>query len=563
MSTYFQLARPNAHYLLLSLKIQEVNFIKKIIGILSLPLQYPGLTAMLVAMGCAVNGILMYVNIHAWIPPVSLILQFTRAVVLVWILVIVYALSSSWQKTAARVFMSVVILSLSVNYSLDLFVHTTYHVPFTYDFLVAIVDATRIEAADFLITYFNREVILYLLCCILGFIGIYAIFTRLKLKLSIIVENFPIVSGILLSLFLSICMAVNINYCHVMGANTDITAKIISASRYKPSQKITATLPSIKIDSASNPPKRIVIVVGESHNKEHSQLYGYGKNTQPRLMEMAADSAIVVFNNAKTSASYTVGTFKEIIGTWSYSLPNDSLWYRCPTFFQIAKAAGFYTSWISNQSRVGLGDSPISVMSELADADLWTNDGIKYTVNYDEKILPLLDKTFEKEKNLDFIHLLGSHMMYNERFPQERTKFQTSDYLEYPSWQRKNIADYDNSVLYNDSVLAQIFKHYKKYDALVIYFSDHGEDLYQSSDGFYGHGQPRESKSYFITERVPFIVFFSDECRRNHPELIKRIIQSKDNQINTTNLTYTIMDLLGVDMQGWPKAASHSFFNLK
>lgn len=522
----------------------------------------PGLTALIVAMGAVINAVMMYYYIHAWIPPTSLIIQFTRAIVLAWVVMWVYVGLRAVAVWLGRLWIVIVMILLSMNCMIDLFVYNIYHIHFTHDFLVAMVDANRTEAADFLTTYLDFRFCMLLIGFSILFLAVYLAFDRLGPWLRRQLDSRPKTWGVAVGALLVASVAVNVNGADVMGAKTDIVAKIESASRYRPAQEITAILPAFTITDMKDAPAEIIVIVGESHSKDHSQLYGYEKPTEPRLMKMAADSAIIVFENAYTSACYTVGTFKEIIGTWSHTLPDDSAWYRCPTFIQIAKAAGFHTAWISNQNRYGLGDSPIASMAALADTMMWTDNGLRTMYNYDEALIPILRKEQDGGdcRRVSLIHLAGSHMMPEDRFPADRRVFAPSDYPSSTVGDLRIIADYDNSVLYNDSVLSEIFKLYADKDALVIYFSDHGEDLYQSSDGYFGHGTPRGSRSYKITERIPFMVFCGKPFKAGHPELYHRIVGSARDSVNTTNLTYTIMDILGMELDGHPEARSRSFF---
>lgn len=536
---------------------------KRAFQIVTLPARkFLALTVLIVTMGAMVNAGYMYYCIHAWIPPMSLVIQFTRAIILSWVVVWIYAGLRRLSNIAAKVWISLVIVLLSINCALDLFVYQIYKIHFTHDFLVAIMDSCRVEVRDFLSAYLSLPYIFSVLCCAFVFWLIYRISEYIQPLIRKSIDAHLKLWIISVSLTLTACMWINLTYNHVMGANTDIVSKMISVSKYRPAQKITALLPYVTKNSSEAPPAEIVIIVGESHSKDHSQIYGYPLPTQPKLSSMANDSLIIVFNHAKTPSSYTVGTFREIIGTWNHTLPEDSMWYECPTFLQVADVAGYNTAWISNQNRYGLGDSPIGIMAETADTSIWSSKVFDKGLSYDETLLPLINErvNYQFNKKLYLIHLVGNHMLFNDRFPNDRAYFHTKDYGRYHEWQRQTMADYDNSVLYNDSVLTEIFNIFMNRDALVIYFSDHGEDLYQSSDVFYGHGQSRGTKSYFITENIPFIVFVGGTFKKKHPELYRRMLHSVDDTICTTDLTYTLMDIMGLELKGHPKARSHSFF---
>lgn len=365
-------------------------------------------------------------------------------------------------------------------------------------------------------------------------------------------------------IILALCFWCTISASHLMGGNIDVIGKTMMFASYDPAQKIIAHNPEIVNVAGANAdyPDEIVIIVGESLSKDHCQLYGYERQNQPKLSKMAKDQTILVFNHAKTSASYTVKTFQNIVGVWSDSLPTDSAWYKCPTFFQILSNVGFHTAWISNQERHTSGGSPIAAMSKITDISFWTNDGIYIHPSYDENVIKYLKhrNQYGGIKKLTLVHLYGSHMICNDRFPQSQKKYFADDYCDKPLWQRKTIADYDNTVLYNDSVVTEILKLYENKDALVFYFSDHGEDIYQSNPQFYGHGMTKGTRSWEITSNIPFIIYMSPIMKMSHPALTQRIIRSINNEINTTNLTYTLMDITGITIKGHQNDIKYSFF---
>lgn len=48
--------------------------------------------------------------------------------------------------------------------------------------------------------------------------------------------------------------------------------------------------------------------------------------------------------------------------------------------------------------------------------------------------------------------------------------------------------------------------------------------------------------------------------KMSHPALTQRIIRSINNEINTTNLTYTLMDITGITIKGHQNDIKYSFF---
>lgn len=51
-----------------------------------------------------------------------------------------------------------------------------------------------------------------------------------------------------------------------------------------------------------------------------------------------------------------------------------------------------------------------------------------------------------------------------------------------PRKKKKEIADYDNATRYNDYVLMQIINRFRNQNTVLLYFSDHGEEVYDYRD---------------------------------------------------------------------------------
>lgn len=440
--------------------------------------------------------------------------------------------------------------------------YTVFHLPFSEDYVPAICDTHLNEVQDFLTTYITSDFWIWFTVAALSIATLYIAAKRMKPLMSSLCSRHQKAMMTLSVTILIMCSYATAKASHLMGGNTDVIGKSEMFINYNPAQEIIAQTPVlVRLGSENDSPDEIVIIVGESLTKDHCQLYGYDRPNQPRLSQMAMDSTILVFNHAKTSASYTVKAFQNIIGVWSEELPADSAWFKCPTFFQILGSVGYNTAWISNQERRVSGGSPIATMSQVAGMSFWTNYGIATHPSYDESVLPYIKtrNQYGGDKKLTLIHLYGSHMLCKDRYPQSRKKWVADDYSDKPSWQRETLASYDNSVLYNDSVVSEIFKLYENRDAIVFYFSDHGEDIYQSDPKFYGHGKTKGTKSWEITTDIPFIIYMSPVMKIRHNNIAKRITSSEDNKINTTNLTYTLMDIAGISIKGHLDDMKYSF----
>lgn len=156
---------------------------------------------------------------------------------------------------------------------------------------------------------------------------------------------------------------------------------------------------------------------------------------------------------------------------------------------------------------------------------------------------------------------MGSHGAFRSRYPENRDYFKESDYKNYPAKQREKRATYDNSVLYNDSVVYEIMRSFDREEAIVVYFSDHALDVYQSSDDFCAHANVSDSRSKAAGKAIPFMIYVTDRYRAKFPDKVARIKQTLHKKYSTGNLIYTVMDIIGVEFAQNRSSAKLSLLN--
>lgn len=84
------------------------------------------------------------------------------------------------------------------------------------------------------------------------------------------------------------------------------------------------------------------------------------------------------------------------------------------------------------------------------------------------------------KSDFTIFHLIGQHFDYSQRCPQNQ-KHITVNMLnrkDLSKESQKIMCDYDNSILYNDSVLSKIVDYYKNEDAVIVYMPDHSEGMF-------------------------------------------------------------------------------------
>ena len=151
-----------------------------------------------------------------------------------------------------------------------------------------------------------------------------------------------------------------------------------------------------------------------------------------------------------------------------------------------------------------------------------------------------------KDNKFFCFHLMGSHSDFKKRYPESFKRFINDDYAEKPSNQHLFLAEYDNSILYNDYVVHEIMNLFHDKEAIVFYFSDHGFDVYESSSNHIGHAIKTDPNSVEIGKKIPFMIYTSPKYKKNFPEKVEMIKKTLNKSYNTRNLIFTIMDVVGI-----------------
>ena len=290
-------------------------------------------------------------------------------------------------------------------------------------------------------------------------------------------------------------------------------------------QKLS-TLTSLKLNpDVDKDGNLFVLVIGESQSASHIQAYGYQKATTPKLVERLKEPNHLLFNNVFSSWPQTVQAL-------SYALTNANQYNQVEvsdaySLIEIARAVGFDTYWLSNQRKYGMYETPITVISSTANHEIWTNGSAKMEgVFFDEELVNRLPKVDPNKNTLIIIHLMGSHQKYEKRVPKEFRQFTGADEV---------VASYDNSILYTDYVVDQIYNKAKKNPAFkaLVYFSDHGEEPHVVG------GHDPVNVTYQML-KVPLFVYLSDSYRKNHLNLFESL-KTNEHKYFSNDLIFDLM----------------------
>ena len=320
--------------------------------------------------------------------------------------------------------------------------------------------------------------------------------------------------------------------------------------------QLMAAHDKVVVDSCSYRVPDIVLIIGESYNKYHSQLYGYQKTTSPRQMELAADSSLIAFTDVVAPWNLTSFVFKNVMSL--YTVGDKGEWCDYPLFPEVFRKAGYHVTFITNQfqsmAKEKFYDFSGGFFLNNPKLSLSQFDTRNTRLHrFDDGVLKEYDllKKENTKHNLIILHLSGSHVDYQARYPQKTHRFFTPDMYQRPELTEKQLqllSDYDNSLRYNDSIVYAITQRFINEDAVVIYMPDHSEEIFDGEPYIYGrlHSTEIDYRLARNEMEIPFWVWGSPQYRENHPYGWKAIQAAKDRPMMTDILPHFLLYLGGI-----------------
>ena len=250
------------------------------------------------------------------------------------------------------------------------------------------------------------------------------------------------------------------------------------------------------------------IVLTDSITSFNFGLCGYPRNTTPELTQRS--DQFKVFCRGYSPASSTIQSLRYLFNDGTRNAMDD---HAPENIMAYAKAAGFKVYWISNQDDVYIS----SLFASFADEAVFINKKSgRSSTSLDENILPAYKIALDDPdpRKLIILHLIGSHPNYKLRYPEQFSKFNDSSNDEVEEKLERNEInhliqlkrnEYDNSILYQDWVVAKLF------DLLIstqsdfrsfTFLSDHGNEVGHAKN-YAGHSANTEA-GY----RIPIIIWY-------------------------------------------------------
>ncbi len=362
---------------------------------------------------------------------------------------------------------------------------------------------------------------------------------------------------------------------------------------------------------AQNKPN-IILVIGESTQRNLMQIYGYALPNTPIFSAMKAQNSgnLFVFDNVISAQVTTFESLSQALTFANQDNPNKQ-WFEYLNLIDAMRLGGYKSVVISNQERFSLWSKATTTIFSRADKLIWSEDSIAGkrldTMGFDGAILPILDSVIESSANLTAnhhnlsktdsrgsifdeksglrsheqgnkterlltkrvaslpdlsqkdnalfltLHLMGSHVHYANRYPKDFAKFTPRDIAHTQNPRAKaDLAEYANSILYTDFVLGEIIVRFVDKDSIVIYVGDHANDVWDTGEG----SLRLDNKITRFMVEVPFVVFVSDKFKANRPQVYVRIANATKKPFMLDDLIHALIDIAGFKIDGYESARS-------
>ena len=462
-----------------------------------------------------------------------------------------------------RLLQATLITLFAVLFVTNIFLLQAFAVPLSHDILQILLGTNPLTAKAFLQEYIvNFKVLgslaafIFLLAALsFGLKKFFATCLEAKLKrllaILLIIFFVPVLISLHLTAKFLITLANDLFLKTTPWLTANITYELFRTVPIGSEEKIFAEmdkqLETEKILADNSDIPVVVFILGEATDRNHMQLYGYKLPTTPRLNERHEHGEIFRFNDTIACANNTAPAMARIFTFAEKDEPQND-WYLKANLFDILRRTNYHTVWLSNQSPLGLWGNFDKYFSARCDEKFFieSEDKIARQRQVDGVLLPVLDEFIAAstaEKNFYVIHLYGTHGIYNERYPAEFEKFSAADEDKPEELWRQGTAEYDNAVLYNDFIVDEIIRRFEDKNAVLIYISDHGEEVYDGRD-FAWHSVEEEGNVHMI--EIPALIWASKSFRERYPEKISAINAALDRPYRTDYLIHALLDLMDI-----------------
>ncbi len=255
-----------------------------------------------------------------------------------------------------------------------------------------------------------------------------------------------------------------------------------------------------------------VMIIGESMRRDYMSLYGYPHPTTPFLDKTPS----TIWDDYISPSGATALALERSLFAHKKDKIEEQIYTDSVT--ALAKKAGYYQYWISNQGVFSMYSTAATMASLKADYRWFNSSKNKDFISHsDIGLLQQLDYAINDKANqpkLITLHISGSHSKFCSRMSNEY-KIKRFKQLE-----DKELSCYLNSLRQTDNFIELVYNQLKSTGKSfsIMYFSDHGLSTFMTKlSGFH----LTHSGKYKQNFDVPMIILSSDNNVQKHIEARK------------------------------------------
>ena len=431
-----------------------------------------------------------------------------------------------------------------ILFSLCLFFETAYYYMFQTFFsssaIFVALDSNIEESKEFLNFYVDAPVVL---CAFVFLVIIMFMLFKSKSHYNLISRYSKRFKLKMMLLFLGIVLFVrqsdlirfNLPYL-IIKSGTEYVVESEKLGDYKNNK--TGNFENVSRLSSDNENETYVVIIGESTSRAHMGIYGYYRQTTPRLN--AIKDQLLIYEDAISPHAYSVGALTKILTLGNYEAPDKM---SAGSIIQLLNSVGFNTYWLSNQRPIGSFESMITKISlSSKEHKFLTTTLAGNSTVLDEVLLDALDEVLSNDlrKKVIFVHMMGTHHHYENRYPESFNKFNDEPKTNFKSEESfDKINHYDNAVVYNDFIISEIISKLDSLNtkSLALYFSDHAEEMYTDLN-MAGHNEDIYSQQMFD---IPFFIWQSQKFKQS-----KKLYFVENRKYMIDDFFHSFADLLDI-----------------
>lgn len=321
------------------------------------------------------------------------------------------------------------------------------------------------------------------------------------------------------------------------------------------------SLNNVTLSADVTSPFVIGLVIGESSSKWHSNLYGYDLKTEPKLTKECQSGNLIVFDNVISNYCHTSESLRTAMSCGE--IGGIKQWFEKPYFPTLFAKAGYSVYFWDNQyNPASPANWDFTLNSYLHNQSITQITYKKCNSNifkYDGDLI----EDFKRQTDLKFdtlsmimFHLNGQHFNVDNRYPHNKIDvFNEMDIKRDDKYltidMKRHIASYDNSIYYTDSLVSKIINYFRDKNAVLVYFSDHGEINYDFSEQI-GRKVPIKQYTQEVVKYlygIPFYIWCSDIFKELNIDTYFALCRNRHKPMTLDDLNQLLLHLGGVQSE--------------